>query len=607
MRKTTGVIVVSDAGKRLNIYQGVCRMEDISEKAYVVPNPLTPNAAVVINQETCIGCKRCVQVCRTDVLLPMENNKPPCAFACPADIDIKSQLTLIAKGKYKEALMLIKEAIPLPIVCSRVCPRFCERKCGRSGLEGPVAINMTKRFVADMDLAQGGPSIPSVKPATGHRAAVVGSGPAGLSAAYFLALDGHQVTMFEAGPKLGGLLRYGVPEFRLPKNLLDKEIESIAGICHEVRTGAALGKDFDLDSLKAEGFEAIVLAIGAESPLKLVVEGEDLKGVFHGVSFLRELNSGKVPEVGRKVVVIGGGMVAVDSAQCAMRLGAEEVTIVALEEKDLMPAYKEDVALAEEEGIGIVSSWGVKRILGATKLEGVELKSCLSIYDDEGRFMPRYDETCTQILKADSVIVAIGQTTDLSFLQIGTKANMVIETDDESATTLTGVYAAGDVVTGSKTVIEACAAGRRAAESINRYFKGQQVTPVEKPPMYSGDDMEWAERQAYADVDCARTVMPALKAEERKRSFEEIELGISESEVRKEAGRCFGCGNQPLAIYPDECWFCGCCVEHCPVPGAISMEFPVNQRVGWKRKDTGEYFRIGMKNPPPPNTKPPIG
>jgi formate dehydrogenase major subunit len=582
-------------------------MEESSEKAYVVPNPLTPNAAVVINQETCIGCKRCVQVCRTDVLLPMENKKPPCALACPADIDIKSQLTLIAKGRYREALMLIKEATPLPIVCSRVCPRFCERKCGRSGLEGPVAINMTKRFVADMDLAQGGPSVPPVKPATGHRVAVVGSGPAGLSAAYFLALDGHQVTMFEAGPKLGGLLRYGVPEFRLPKHLLDKEIESIAGICHEVRTDAALGKDFGLDGLKAEGFEAIVVAIGAESPLKLNVEGEDLKGVFHGVSFLRELNSGKAPEVGRKVVVIGGGMVAVDSAQCALRLGAEEVTVVALEEKDLMPAYKEDVALAEEEGIKIVSSWGVRRILGTTNVEGIELKSCLSIYDDEGRFRPGYDETCVQTLKADSAIVAIGQTTDLSFLQIGTRANMVIETDDESATTLAGVYAAGDVVTGSKTVIEACAAGRKAAESVDRFFKGQQVTPIEKPLMYTGDDMKWAERQAYADVDCARTVMPALKAEERKRSFEEIELGVSENEVKKEAGRCFGCGNQPLAIYPDECWFCGCCVEHCPVPGAITMEFPVNQRVGWKRKDTGEYFRIGMKNPPPPNNKPPIG
>jgi formate dehydrogenase major subunit len=583
-------------------------MDESPERAYVVPNPVMPNAAVVIDQEKCIGCKRCVLVCRTDVLLPMENKKPPCTLACPADIDIKQQLACVARGQYREALKLIKEATPLPLACSRVCPRFCEKKCGRTGLEGPVAINMTKRFVADMDLNQGDPYVPEAKPATRHTVAIVGGGPAGLSAAYYLALEGHGVTIFEAGPKLGGLLRYGVPDFRLPKALLDKEIGSITGLCREVRTNTALGKDFTIESLKADGFEVVFLATGAEGPLELGVEGEDLAGVYHGVTFLRDLNSGRKPEVGRKVVVVGGGMVAVDSAQCALRLGAENVTVVALEEKDAMPAYREDVAMAEEEDIEILSCWGVKRIVGTGgTVEGIELKACSSVYDESGRFNPRYHETETQTLEANAVIVAIGQTTNLSFLPGAVKAGRVIEIDENYATSLSGVYAAGDVVTGSKTVIEACAAGHRAAESINRYFKGQQVTSIEKPLVRLGREGGELERQEFADIECDRTVMPSLKAEERKHTFDEIELGVSENEVRREAGRCFGCGDQPLAIYPDECWFCGCCVEHCPVPGAIEMEFPMNQRVGWKRKETGEYFRIGMKNPPPPNEKPPVG
>lgn len=583
-------------------------MDESHDNTYVVPNPVMPNAAILIDQETCIGCKRCVQVCRTDVLLPVENKKPPCAVACPADIDIKKQLMHIAKGEYAEALRLIKEAVPLPLVCSRVCPRFCEKKCGRAGLEGPVAINMTKRFVSDLDLNQGGPSVPEAKPPTGHTVAVIGSGPAGLSAAYFLALEGHNVTIFESSPKLGGLLRYGVPDFRLPKAILDREIESITRICREVRTNTALGKDFTIDHLKAQGFEATFLAIGAEHPLTLDTPGERLRGVHHGVTFLRDLNSGKKPEVGRKVVVIGGGMVAVDSAQCALRLGAEDVTVVALEDRDGMPAYSEDVALAEEEGIGILSNWGVDGILGADGgVSGVRLKACVAVYDENGRFQPRYDETRTKTIGADTVIVAIGQTTDLSFLDGAIGVGKVIEVDDSCATSLSGVYAAGDVVTGSRTVIEACAAGRRAAQAINQYFKGQQVAVAEEPFASTGAVTDRLERQAYADVEQDRAVMPSLKAEERKHTFDEIELGVSEDDVRKEAGRCFGCGNQPIAVYPDECWFCGCCVEHCPVPGAIRMEFPMNQRVGWKRKQTGEYFRIGMKDPPPPNKRPPIG
>jgi NAD-dependent dihydropyrimidine dehydrogenase PreA subunit len=300
-------------------------------------------------------------------------------------------------------------------------------------------------------------------------------------------------------------------------------------------------------------------------------------------------------------------MVAVDSAQCAVRLGAEEVTLVALESRDAMPAYIEDVALAEEEGIKVLSCWGVARIMGiAGKVGSIELKACTSVLDGSGRFQPCYNDGETRTLDADTVIIAVGQTTELSFLDGKIRVGRVIEVDDDCATSVAGIYAAGDVVTGSKTVIDACAAGHRAAESINRFLKGQKVASVEK--LYTGSlrERDQLDRQEYADIDRQRTVMPSLKAGERKHTFAEIESGASEDEVRKEAGRCFACGEQPIAVYPDECWFCGCCVTHCPVPGAIRMDFPMNQRVGWKRKETGEYYRIGMKNPLPPNERPPI-
>jgi len=250
----------------------------------------------------------------------------------------------------------------------------------------------------------------------------------------------------------------------------------------------------------------------------------------------------------------------------------------------------------------------VKRIIGteAGEVGGIELKACTSVLDGSGGFGPCHNEADTRALEADSIIVAVGQTTDLSFLDGKIRVGRVIEVDSDSATSVAGVYAAGDVVTGSKTVVEACAAGRRAAESINRYLKGQGVASVEKPSIPSEKDWDRLDRQEYADVEQQRATMPSLAPEERKHTFAEIELGVSEDQVRKEAGRCFACGEQPIAVYPDECWFCGCCVTHCPVPGAIRMEFPLNQRVVWKRKETGEFYRIGMKNPLPPNKRPPI-
>jgi NADPH-dependent glutamate synthase beta subunit-like oxidoreductase len=582
-------------------------------KPRMAPNPATPCTAILIDPDLCCGCNSCANVCRIDVLLPRQSLphpdegvfpfKAPCESACPAGIDIRKQLALIAQGRYEEALQLIKRGTPLPSVCGRVCPRFCEMKCRRSPVDGAVAINMTKRFVADLDLSTGSPYVPPVKLQTGYSVAVVGSGPAGLSAAYYLALQGHSVSMFESSARLGGILRYGVPDHRLSKEVLDKEIKAVANLCKEVQVNTTFGKDITMESLKKKSFDAIFLGFGAQKLLKLNVEGEDLTGVSHGVEFLKAINAGLKPDVGSTVVVIGGGMVAVDSAQSALRLGAADVTMVALEARDEFPAYEEDLRLAIEEGVKVIPSYGVKKIIGeAGKVRAIELKACIAVYDQNGVFNPRYDESKTFILKADDVVPAIGQVADLDPLAgSGMKVSGFVEVDETFQTSIAGVFAAGDIVTGAKTVIEAITAGHRAAEKIDSYLRGPQTTT----PYTETEESIRKDLTEFERVD--RAVMPTLAPEVRKHTFDEIELGLSEEAARKEAHRCLACGRPPVAMYSDECWFCGVCVKHCPIPGAIKMEYPLNQRVGWKRKETGEYFRVGMKNPPAPDNRPPVG
>jgi formate dehydrogenase major subunit len=478
----------------------------------------------------------------------------PCSLACPAGIDIQGQIAHIANGHYLEALKLIKESNPLPLVCGRVCPRFCEKQCRRQLVDEPVAINMLKRFVADMDARTGGPYVPPVKPATGHRVAIIGGGPAGLSAAYYLALEGHMVSIFEANPELGGMLRYGIPEYRLPKSVLDKEIASITRLCREVKCNTRLGRDISIESLKKQGFEAIFLALGAQTDQKMCIPGEELPGVYSGIGFLRDVIMGKKLEPGRRVAVVGGGNTAIDAARTVLRLGAEEVTVIYRRSRSEMPANDEEIEGATQEGIEFQFLSNPVRITSKNgKVESVEcLRMQLGAPDASGRRRPEPVPGSEFIVPVNTVIMALGQSVDVSSLRqnpeisLNTKGGIAI-TGETMMTGMPGVFSGGDCTTGPATAVEAIGAGHRAAIYIDQYLKGQKVIPLEKPYNCSKGDLKSIDKAELADVEpVKRTLMPALEPEERRHSFAEIETGISEDAAREEAGRCLSCGCQAV-------------------------------------------------------------
>jgi formate dehydrogenase major subunit len=477
----------------------------------------------------------------------------PCKLACPAGIDIQGYIGLIANGEYQEALKLIKKSNPLPVVTGRVCPRFCETKCRRNLLEGPVAINALKRFVADYDLNNGTPYVPEVKPATGHKVAIIGGGPAGLSAAYYLALEGHEVTILESSPELGGMLRYGIPEYRLPKAILDKEIKSITDLCHEIRCNVWLGQDFTIDSLKSDGYEAIFLALGAQASQKMKVEGEDLPGILTGIGFLRDVVLGQQVSLGQKVVVIGGGNTAIDASRTALRLGASEVTIVYRRSRDEMPANNEEIEQAEQEGVKLhFLAAPVKISARNGKADAIEcIKMALGEPDSSGRRRPEPIAGSEFTMDLDTVIAAIGQTMESSRVEDGqmkfNRRGYISVNEETMETSLEGVFAGGDCTSGPATVVEAVAAGRRAATSIIQYLNGQPILPPRKQYNCSKGELQDIDIEDYPDVQrIPRGEMPALDLEARTGNFAEIELGFNEDMARRESGRCLACGCQDV-------------------------------------------------------------
>ncbi|MBI2851230.1 MAG: FAD-dependent oxidoreductase [Chloroflexi bacterium] len=596
----------------------------MNNEAYLVPNPATPCQSIRIDPNICISCYRCADQCRTDVMVrnsPKVGGIAKCEMNCPAGEAIRWTTYYIDRGQFEDALESIREENPFPGVCGRVCFHPCEEKCARIPLDQGIATNALERAAFDY----GTPKVakqPVKRPATGKKVAVVGGGPAGLTCAHFLAVLGHKVTVFEAQPVAGGIPRVNIAEFRLPAAVIDNEIKQIQSLGVDIKVNSPV--DAKAFAKLRQEYDAVFVGTGAPLSAKLGVPGEDHQDVIGALEFLRKSRLGNPIKTGKNVVVIGGGNVATDSARLACRLGAEQVTMVCLESYDTMPAYKSEIKLAEDEGVTINPSWGVNKIdVKSGKVTGVELKSCPAAFDKAGNFSPTYDESKTCIVPADTIIVAIGQATDLSFADAKMKGGSRIKVDPNTLETpVPGVFAGGDVGSPIRSIVQAIAAGKRAAISIDIFLtKGNKdalsATGIGATSMRSyleSGNATWENRVPEEPetpyFGPGTRMEPAmLSAEERNHSLNEVNQGFSRELAIAEAKRCFRCSmyEPPLVLYPDECWFCGTCVEECPAAGAIRMEHPLNQRVAWKRKETGEMFRRGMKNPPPPNLRPPVG
>ena len=534
-----------------------------------------------ISLDKCTGCGECANVCPVELedeynlalskrkaiykLYPQaipgtyciqKGDKAPCRLTCPAGINVQGYVQMIKVGDYKRALELIMEKLPFPGVLGRICPHPCEERCRRKEIDEAISIRELKRFVADtfdprkIEINR--------KPKRKEKVAIIGGGPAGLSCAYHLAKKGISSTIFEAAPELGGMLRYGIPDYRLPKDILRKEIEIIENLEEvEVKTNTVFGKDITLEDLWKQGYKAIFLAIGAQKGIKLGIPGEEAEGVVQGIDFLRELNQKGKVDVGKNVVVIGGGNVAIDVARSAIRLGAEKVRILYRRTRSEMPASEEEVKAAEEEGVEIIYLTAPKGIIEeGGKIKQVEcIKMELGEPDETGRRRPIPIEGSEHKIDTDQLILAIGQRPDTSYLEkIGLKLrpNGTVEADPISLeTNIAGVFAGGDFQAGPWIAIGAIAHGMEAAESIERYLdgrdlkEGREKIQIEKPNYRSIPEKEERKERKSSKL---------ISLEKRRNTFQEVEIGLKEEDARDEAKRCINCGY---------CCECLRCVDAC--------------------------------------------
>ena len=471
----------------------------------------------------------------------------PCSLRCPAHIDIQKYLQHVSCGNIHEALEVIKESNPLPAVCGRVCPHPCESECRRNALDGPVNINGVKRFVAHWDSSQLTPYTPSCRPDTGKRVAVVGAGPAGLSAAYFLRRQGHQVTIFEMHSAPGGMLRWGIPYYRLPAETLDAEIQSILDLGVTIHYHQRLGRDFTLESLRRDGFEAVFVGLGAQKATPIGVAGEDLPGVMSGLDFLARLARGETPEVGERVLVLGGGNTAMDAARSAIRLGARDVTIAYRRTRQEMPAQAIEVEEALEEGVNIqflTAPVSIRPSDGLLQLTCIRM--VLGEPDQSGRRRPMPVEGSEFALPANTIISAIGQAVEGDCLEnaalIERWGNVKVD-PATLQTALPWVFAGGDCVTGPDIAITAIGAGQRAALSIDQYLSHGRVTPKAEPYTCSRGAWQDLPPKAFKDVVPARRhEVPVLPPLTRRDNFRESTTNWSLETAMEEAARCLACG-----------------------------------------------------------------
>jgi heterodisulfide reductase subunit A-like polyferredoxin len=534
-----------------------------------------------IDPEICTACGDCADVC--PIVLPDEYDQglserkaifkkyaqaipgafaitktgiAPCKAECPAHISVQGYVALTAQGKFREALQLIKEENPLPAICGRVCHHPCESVCTRGNLDEPLAIDFIKRFVADLDLTSEAPMVPVMNKKKDKRVAIVGAGPAGLSCAYYLAKDGYDATVFERLPVAGGMLTVGIPAYRLPRRIIEAEIQVIREMGVDIRTGVDVGKDITIDQIRDDGYSAVFLGIGAQECKALGIEGENLEGVYPGVDFLRDVNLGNIPALGSRIAVIGGGNVAMDAVRTACRLGAKEAFILYRRGRDEMPANEEEIEECLDEGIEIRTLVTPTRIIGEQgRVKAVEcIHMTLGVTDESGRRRPMPLAGSEFTIPVDGVIPAIGQESDWSCLGPDCACTLsdwgtvnvdplTFQTDDPY------IFAGGDAVTGPKTVIEAIEAGKQAAVSIDRFLQGSDLRDGREN---RGRVVQDVDTQGFERIP--RTRMTRLDPKERILGFREVQLGFTEAQAVAEAKRCLSCG---------VCAECYQCVDVC--------------------------------------------
>ncbi len=587
-------------------------------------NAIRSNFAAKIDKEKCVACGQCVENCQTnaiklgqkncinnptvsdaynsDVSIPwdsktynidyrtnrsdvMDSGTAPCKAVCPAHIPVQGYIKLASMGRYTEALELIKKENPFPAVCGRICNKACEQACTRGIVDASVAIDDIKKFIADKDLDASTRFVPKMLNQIGRpyteKIAVIGAGPAGLSCAYYLAVKGYPVTVFEKEDKLGGMLTLGIPGFRLDKAVVNAEIDILRELGVEFKTGVEVGKDVSLPQLRAEGYKAFYLGIGASRGAKLGVPGEELAGVFTGIDFLRDVNLEKPVSIGKRVAVVGGGNVAIDVARTALRLGAEDVTIVYRRSRDEMPAAADEIAEAEEEGVRFMYLAAPVEVLGSGKVSGMKVEVMeLGEADAKGRRKP-VGTGKFETLELDAVISAIGQKIDLGGISAGTGIQLsskgAVMVDELSYQTgEPDVFAGGDVVTGPKFAIDAIAAGKEASISIHRYVHPGQTQHLGRDHRdYKPLDAKTVAVSIGSFDTAPRQKAACGSAEEARRTFKDLRGDLTEEQIKKEVKRCLGCGC--AVIDEDLCVGCGICTTKCKFD-AIRLEKTLDNR-----------------------------
>jgi NADPH-dependent glutamate synthase beta subunit-like oxidoreductase len=527
---------------------------------------------IKINKDVCFTCGTCVDRCIMDNLRMFLS---PCRTVCPIHMNCQGYIRLISQGKNEEAAKEMRRGSPFAGILGRVCTHPCEVKCERRQVDGEaVQIRALKRYLSDGYREIACEPISPLK-STGKKVAIVGSGPSGLMAAHELAGQGHRVTVFEAASEPGGMLRWGIPAFRLPTEEVKYAVELLEKLKVVFQCGQKLGRDLDIDKLERE-WDAVLVATGGGSAAKLGIPGEDLPGVHHGLDFLRQVRENRPPKIGKSAIVIGGGNTAVDAALTCRRLGSTEVNLICLEEGGKMPAFPAEIKEALEEGIKIMDCWGPRRIFrGADQEFRIELSRCLKLYDDSGRFCPQLEDACGLVPSAETVIVAIGQKHNLTDLPVdicSSGQSRVIVDSLTLQSPRTKVFAAGDLVSGPRSVVDAMAQGQEAAISIGRFL--------------SGEGLEWG--RAYWEgayitdfpIDKSSAIVRPRSEPQRlplilRQIDSEVEQTLDKQTAQLEAERCLNCG-RPAEVNKT-CWYCLPCEIECPV-NALEVRMPYQVR-----------------------------